>query len=645
MRTKSFALLILLLAVCFSAINAAGIRKAQISVLYVGGSPDINVMSRTDSVTVRRSVEKRMASFGRFLKSHFANVRVVEASQYEPDMSDQYDVTIMDGTPRELEPKIQKFDSNGHVVENRRPLYLPYDFSRPMLTIAEAGAIMGQRIGVKNDWYCLCLMSDALGVRTSHPIFKGPFHVTLTFRTKAVADEAKALPIYFNDGVAVDSMPMWRVQKYDAMKGRIGMVSRPGGYEDSPDAEIISGGVSGKSIDAVAIARHGNFFHWGFAASPDDMTDEAKAVFANSVVYISKFADKRPIARKYLETIMTRYGVRYLSYAASRKCYRKVCEETENINRTYGMARRQAMEKQTRGEELTPMDKSLVSFKPLATLSYDEYLRQRYPRLYALYGNDEKGYQDYYRNNNPYFIPDGKNFDVVIDEDARSLGIANNDSAILDRAICLMESGEDTAKGMRLLRRYTLCDFATAKEWREWYEKYRDKLFFTEAGGWKFLVNSYDADVVGNNYPNNNYPGYIPAAATTRQQAKMATDAQNPVAVGVDQVMDNDGNTIVKVRFKLHPSFHIYATVDDDDPYISTRIEFSTGDGVSKVGVLKSPLGKAINQKGTTVLEGDAVYEQAFSGKGKVGIKVEYQACNDQMCMPPVEKTFTMEIE
>ena len=80
---------------------------------------------------------------------------------------------------------------------------------------------------------------------------------------------------------------------------RVGMVSRPGGFEDSPEAEIISGGVSAKTWDAVAIGRHGNFLHWGFAALSDDMTDEARDVFANAVVYIAGFAGQTPVARRY----------------------------------------------------------------------------------------------------------------------------------------------------------------------------------------------------------------------------------------------------------------------------------------------------------------------------------------------------------
>lgn len=44
-----------------------------------------------------------------------------------------------------------------------------------------------------------------------------------------------------------------------------------------------------------SLARHGNFFHWGFAASPPEMTDEAQRVFLNTLAYMQKFAGQRPL--------------------------------------------------------------------------------------------------------------------------------------------------------------------------------------------------------------------------------------------------------------------------------------------------------------------------------------------------------------
>ena len=50
---------------------------------------------------------------------------------------------------------------------------------------------------------------------------------------------------YYYDGEIPDSIPMWKVQTKGYMTDegfRVGMVSRPWGFEDSPDAEYISSG-------------------------------------------------------------------------------------------------------------------------------------------------------------------------------------------------------------------------------------------------------------------------------------------------------------------------------------------------------------------------------------------------------------------
>ncbi|MFR7811667.1 MAG: hypothetical protein ACLU4N_21815 [Butyricimonas faecihominis] len=81
---------------------------------------------------------------------------------------------------------------------------------------------------------------------------------------KPTPEAARDLP-YFKGGFAPDSLPMWRVQKRaTARNPACELVWFPvGGFEDSPEAEVISGGVSAKTLDAVAIGRHGNFLHWG----------------------------------------------------------------------------------------------------------------------------------------------------------------------------------------------------------------------------------------------------------------------------------------------------------------------------------------------------------------------------------------------
>ena len=76
----------------------AGIKKSNLKILYVGGSPDINTISeKIDSLTVTQSVTRRMASFEKMLKQYFKQVMVIRAEDYRASLSDDYDVTIMDG--------------------------------------------------------------------------------------------------------------------------------------------------------------------------------------------------------------------------------------------------------------------------------------------------------------------------------------------------------------------------------------------------------------------------------------------------------------------------------------------------------------------------------------------------------------------
>ena len=77
-------------------------------------------------------------------------------------------------------------NEEGMIISRRNPAYLPEDFDRPMVFIAEAGDIVGTRIGVKTDWYCLCLDADAHHFNKEHPIFHGPFEVNISVEEYAL---------------------------------------------------------------------------------------------------------------------------------------------------------------------------------------------------------------------------------------------------------------------------------------------------------------------------------------------------------------------------------------------------------------------------------------------------------------------------
>ena len=70
----------------------------------------------------------------------------------------------------------------------------------------------------------------------------------------------------------------------------------------------------------------------GFQSSPADMTEEAKPVFLNAVIYISKFAGHHIIARKLNEGIATRTSVDEQKYNVSKENYDSFKNSIEGYN-------------------------------------------------------------------------------------------------------------------------------------------------------------------------------------------------------------------------------------------------------------------------------------------------------------------------
>ena len=244
--------------------------KVKLSVLYVGGTANMDpiLMSpgSVDSVALAASVKERMAHFTKFLKKNFTNVKSIEGKDYTPEMSAANDVTVFDGRPVPF--------MKGDRMRGERDSYLPESFDCAAVMIGHMSEELGRSLGNKNDWYCLCLDNYALGMKNEHPVFNGPFIVDMTTEMRPTAAPALEVAEMMGESLPKE-MPMllmhpnWTEEENASGNCRIGMVSRPGGYLDSPDTEVISGGLCGMSIDAGAIGRHGYLFHFGFAADPE----------------------------------------------------------------------------------------------------------------------------------------------------------------------------------------------------------------------------------------------------------------------------------------------------------------------------------------------------------------------------------------
>ncbi|SKC06962.1 Disulphide bond corrector protein DsbC [Sphingobacterium nematocida] len=634
---------------CFLLLTVSAVaqKPRQLKVLYVGGSANWEKEVFKSEEDKAKDIARRKASFEVMLKKHFSDVTVIDAKDYKQSLSDSYDVTVMDGTPPALSDRQIIRDAEGKVTNYLPASYLTEDFARPMLFIGELGERMGRSIGLKMDWYCLCLDAHAHHYKKEHPIFKGPFKVRLTEQMMPTPTDALHYA-YFSDTALPKEINMWRVQTkgYVTDQGfRVGMVARPWGFEDSPDAESISSGVCQKTLDAVAIARHGNFFHWGFAASPEYMTDEANTVLANAVVYISTFKSSPVIARKYTDRRATKLYLKEKKYYSTREAYDESVKMNAEFEKQMLEQKAKAEAKKSKNEALSEDDKMYLNFTPAATPSFEEFLKKYQGDLFDKFGTDSKAYGDYYDQNWDYFYSEDASYVIKVDEDVKSLGIPNTDIRLLDKCIQMLEKNQDIDKAKRILSRYTLLQLDNTKEWRNWFEKNKEKLFFTQSGGFYFMLDTKDKSE-----PTNQYKRRLPE--TPKQAVSYdkihvdATSHDQPVRIAAAVIDMADQQKEVVVKVKIHPGYHIYAAVSGKDPYIKTELSMTLPTGINKKGDLVSPSFHYFNDKGTTIYKDEIVFKQAINGSSSGKIKVEfgYQCCDSQICFPPATEVIELDL-
>ena len=641
---KRFLSMMALALLACIATMAATVKKTNLKVLYVGGHSDMETFGERDydKAANAKSIVARTAAWKNFLETYFTTVKVVQGEEYNYKMSYNYDVTIIDGDPKPLEPRRMVYQ-NGQFSKIVYAKYFPEDFDRPVITIADESETTGRRLGVKNDWYCLCLLGHAYNMNTKNAIFKGPYKVKLTMENRPTPAGAKEYAEFTHDKLPA-TLPMWKVQKkdYNNTKGyKVGMVTRQWGYLDSPDAEIISGGESAKSYGAISIGRHANFLHWGFASSPADMTEEAKPVFLNAVVYISKFAGHHIIARKLNEGISTRTNIDERKYAVSKENYESYKTMIEENNKAMKQMGDSLKKVEAAGGKISETEKMYIqiSENPQPAPDYISYIKQNASGLYEKFGTNVDEYVKYYTENRPYFYGSFNDYEVQLDEDAKSLGIANNDKRILDKAISLWESNQDVEKAKRILYRYTLLRYDNAKQWRQWYNKYQNKLFFTESGGWLWLVNDLDPKTPGNDYSVLKFNEVSEVAPMKEKATK-----EDPVVFSTSVVKEGNGGEIT-IRMKIYSGYHIYSVVSETDPYIETKYEFETDGDVKLAGDLQKPAGQLMAGSKSIIYEGEQILRQKFTGKeGSITLNITYQACDAHACLMPKTKTLKIRL-
>ena len=248
--------------------------------------------------------------------------------------------------------------------------------------------------------------------------------------------------------------------------------------------------------------------------------------------------------------------------------------------------------------------------------------------LRRTFGNDPERYINYYRDNLEFLcLGQGSGFPLAVDEDVKGLGLSNRKVELLERCISMLEHGDQPDRALRVLKRYTTEDFADAKDWRTWFLAHRDRLFFTDVGGFKFMVapestRGTSGTATGRPEPDSDHPVVF--------QAELS-----PRAVRAGDSLD------LVVRVKIAPNWHIYATERSRGHGVPTALNLKLPKGINPAGEWTAP-GPSRDLDGQGIHEGTFEFRRklrvdrdAALGSIRVFCELSYQACNLRSCQPP----------
>lgn len=245
----------------------------------------------------------------------------------------------------------------------------------------------------------------------------------------------------------VEMLPLVRET---AKQWRAGWCTYPDGFDENPDVEVFCGGENEKMARAAACWRQGNLLHFGFEQSPAEMNEAGQRLLLNSIAYISRFTEDRPIAvTPSVFAGPVGYPRAYLD--------RRLGEKGDVSDAPWLLS-----------------DKTLELLKPL---SRDEARR-------------------WYAENRAYLHPGASlklDFKLEVDEDARALAAPIDRAELFEKTIAALSSGgENSQRAARLLARYAPTEVEkqeSAGAWTAWLKENRRYLFFSDQGDYRWYVD------------------------------------------------------------------------------------------------------------------------------------------------------------
>lgn len=271
----------------------------------------------------------------------------------------------------------------------------------------------------------------------------------------------RPVPVDFSQSQQIPLPDAWRSHLDEPTIEILPLVEKPSrsyrdgwctyAYEHSqaPELEVICGGINSKTPEAAALWRQGHLLHFGFEQSPAEMNDNGRALLVNSICYISRFTEDRPLVR----TPSSSYSKRRLV-------------ERRMIGRRI---------------ERNPTDLDAYFEWFLAGNARDAARRKRPSELAAWY-SEIRG----------FLRPDERG-DYVIDEQAREFGVNIDSPKFIPSAIAAWKkSGNRDGIAQQLLSRYAPYGpsaESSPEEWQAWWSHNRPYLFFSDTGGCCWLID------------------------------------------------------------------------------------------------------------------------------------------------------------
>ncbi|HKQ38737.1 MAG TPA: hypothetical protein VJ063_11715 [Verrucomicrobiae bacterium] len=253
----------------------------------------------------------------------------------------------------------------------------------------------------------------------------------------------RSTPSAFAPYVTSATVPFLPLVRDQDKKWGAGWCTYPDGFEQNPDIEVMCGGENHKTPKAAGIWRQGNLLHFGFDQSPAELNETGQRLLLNSIKYISRFTEDRPIA-----VTPSVFG----GAVAFPRAY---------LDRRLG-------------ESGDPSE--------VAAFLSNEILHQLNPRI-------GDGVKAWYREHRQWLHP-GPDLKLEIDNEAKRLNAPIDKPELFEKAIAALR--QNKPEGKALLARYAVEETASlgsADAWEKWFKDNKAYLFFSDQGDYRWYVD------------------------------------------------------------------------------------------------------------------------------------------------------------